>query len=400
MLDSRSLATIQRAVAGAGLDGWLLYDFRGNNPIASSVIGLAGMVTRRIFVFVPREGTPVAITHAIEQVPWASWPREWEKHVYSSWRSLEETLRRVVAGKRVAMEYSPGDAVPYVDYVPAGVLEMVRAAGAEVVTSGEIVSRVHAVWTDAERAAHERAAEAIARIAREAFTRMGKAARSSSPLTEHDVAEWIRGEFRREGLETDHGPNVSVGANAANPHYEPSAERSATVRVGDVVLIDLWAREPEKDGKGPGVYADQTWMGVVGEPSARALAVWTAIRDARDAAIAALRERLGSGETVRGGEIDDASRAVIVARGFGDQFTHRTGHSIDVRGLHGSGPHIDNLETREERALVPGVGFSIEPGVYLSGELGMRTEVNGYVAPDGRTLVITPREIQRDLIVV
>ena len=400
MLNTRSLSTIQRAIGDAGLDGWLLYDFRGLNQIANAVIGLAGMVTRRIFVYIPRSGAPVAITHAIEQGPWREWPREWGKEVYSSWRSLEDALRHTVAGKRVAMEYSPGDAVPYVDYVPAGVLEMVRAAGAEVVTSGEIVSRVHAVWTEPQRAAHERAAEVIARVAKEAFARMGKAARSESPLTEHQVAEWIRGEFAKAGLETDHGPNVSIGPNAANPHYEPSAERSATIREGEVVLIDLWAREPEKDGNGPGVYADQTWMAVVGEPSARAREVWTAIRDARDAAIATLRERLGRGETVRGGDVDDASRAVIVSRGFGEQFVHRTGHSIDVRGLHGSGPHIDNLETREERALVPGVGFSIEPGIYLSGELGMRTEVNAYVAPDGRTLVITPREIQRDLIVV
>jgi Xaa-Pro aminopeptidase len=276
---------------------------------------------------------------------------------------------------------------------------MVRAAGAEVLTSGEIVSRVYAVWSDAHRATHERAAEIIARIARQAFARAGKAARSKQPLTEHALAEWIRGEFAASDLETDHGPNVSVGANAANPHYEPSAERSATIGVGDVVLIDLWARE--KGGtEGPGMYADQTWMGVVGEPSARAREVWTTIRDARDAALATLRERLGRGEAVRGGEVDDASRAVVVSRGFGDRFVHRTGHSIDVRGLHGSGPHIDNLETREERVLVPGVGFSIEPGIYLDGELGMRTEVNGYVAADGKTLVVTPREIQRDLIVV
>ncbi|HEX2780694.1 MAG TPA: M24 family metallopeptidase [Gemmatimonadaceae bacterium] len=400
MLNQRSLATIQRAIADAGLDGWLLYDFRGLNPISGGVIGLAGMVTRRVFCLVPRSGAPTAITHAIEQLPWSEWPRDWGKEVYSSWRSLEETLRRVVAGKRVAMEYSPGDAVPYVDYVPAGVLGMVRAAGAEVVTSGEIVSRVYAVWTDAQLAAHERAAETIARIAKQAFDRAGKAARTKTPLTEHQLAEWIRGEFAKAGLETDHGPNVSVGANAANPHYEPSEAKSSPIREGDVVLIDLWAREPGRDGAGPGVYADQTWMATVGEPSAQARRVWEAIRDARDAALAALRERLGRGERVRGGEIDDASRAVVVARGFGDRFVHRTGHSIDVRGLHGSGPHIDNLETREERALIPGVGFSIEPGVYLPGEIGMRTEVNGYVAADGRTLVVTPREIQRDLIVI
>ena len=393
MLNARSLAGIQRAIADAGVDGWLLYDFRRINPIAAGMLAREGMLTRRIFCWIPRSGNPVAITHAIEQGPWRDWPREWGKEVYSSWQSLESTLRGVVAGKRVAMEYSPGDAVPYVDYVPAGVLEMVRAAGAEVVTSGELVSRVYAVWTDEERASHERAAEIIAAIAKEAFARAGAAVKAGKPIDEFALTEWIRGEFARHDLETDHGPN------AANPHYEPGPDRSSPITKGSVVLIDLWAREKALPSGGPGMYADQTWMASIGEPSAKAKEVFAAIRDARDAAVALLRERLTAGQVVRGGEVDDASRAVVVSRGYGDAFTHRTGHSIDVRGLHGSGPHIDNLETREERALVPGVGFSIEPGVYLPGEMGMRTEINAYVGSDGRSLVITPREIQRELIV-
>lgn len=400
MLNQRSLAGVQRAIADAGVDGWLLYDFRRINPIAAGMLAREGMLTRRIFCYIPRSGNPVAITHAIEQGPWRDWPADWTKVVYSSWPSLEESLRSAVSGRRVAMEYSPGDAVPYVDYVPGGVLEMVRNAGAEVVTSGELVSRIYAVWTDEEIASHERAAEIIARVAKDAFARAGKAAREMAPLTEFALTEWIRGEFARHDLETDHGPNVSVGANAANPHYEPSADASSAILPGSVVLIDLWAREKSLASGGPGMYADQTWMASVGEPSQRARDVFAAIRDARDAALSLLRQRLTAGEPVRGGEIDDAARAVVVSRGFGDAFTHRTGHSIDVRGLHGSGPHIDNLETREERLLVPGVGFSIEPGIYLSGELGMRTEVNAYVAADGRSVVVTPREIQRDLIVV
>jgi Xaa-Pro dipeptidase len=400
MLNPRSLAGVQRAIADAGVDGWLLYDFRRINPIAAGMLAREGMMTRRIFCYVPRSGNPVAITHAIEQGPWLDWPRDWGKVVYSSWPSLEESLRTTLKGKRVAMEYSPGDAVPYVDYVPGGVLEMVRNAGAEVVTSGELVSRIYAVWTDEEIASHERVAEIIARVAKDAFARAGRAAKGNAPLTEYTLMEWIRGEFARHDLETDHGPNVSVGANAANPHYEPSADASSAILPGAIVLIDLWAREKSLASGGPGMYADQTWMASVGEPSPRARDVFAAIRDARDAALALLRERLTAGKPVRGGEIDDAARAVVVSRGFGDAFTHRTGHSIDVRGLHGSGPHIDNLETREERLLVPGVGFSIEPGIYLPGELGMRTEVNAYVAADGRSVVVTPREIQRDLIVV
>ena len=393
MLTPESLPRLQSALAEAGLDGWLLFDFRAVNPIAGGLLRLEGMVTRRVFAYVPREGTPVAVTHAIEQVQWANWPRQWKREVYSSWRTLEETLGRLVRGRRVAMEYSPGDAVPYVDRVPAGVLDMVRAAGATVASSGELVTRFYAVWTPAELASHRRAAEAIAGIAREAFARAGSLAGTREGITEYALMAWMREAFARAGLETDHGPNVSVGANAANPHYEPSAERSATIARGDVLLIDLWAREPNG-----GVYADQTWMASLGAPNKRATSVWTTVRDARDAAIAFLRERLSAGAAVRGGDADDAARAVVVERGFGQYFTHRTGHSIDARDLHGSGPHLDNLETRDERLLIPGVGFSIEPGVYIPGEIGMRCEVNAYVGE--RELVVTPGEYQRELIVV
>ena len=393
MLSAESLPKFQRALADADLDGWLLYDFRGTNPIASGLLGLEGMVTRRVFALIPREGRPVAITHAIEQTQWARWPAAWGREVYSSWRSLEQLVGTLVRGKRVAMEYSPGDAVPYVDRVPAGVLELVRAAGATVVTSGELVSRLYATWSPEGLASHRRTAEKLATIAREALAMAGARAREGREIAEHELMQWMLARFEAEGLETDHGPNVSAGANAANPHYEPSAEHPRPIRAGDVLLIDLWARE-----KSGGVWADQTWMASLGEPSAEATRVWEAVRDARDAAIAMLRARLAHGGAVQGGEIDDAARAVIVARGFGDQFIHRTGHSIDASGLHGAGPHIDNLETREERLLVPGVGFSIEPGVYLAGRVGMRSEVNGFVGPEG--LVITPESYQRDLLIV
>jgi Xaa-Pro aminopeptidase len=253
------------------------------------------------------------------------------------------------------------------------------------------------VWSDAQVASHKRAAEQIARIAKEAMTRAGQRAQSGTPVTEHELQQWIVKEFESHGLEADDPPIVAAGANAADPHYGPDAARPRHVKKGEILLIDLWARERSSGGE-PGVYADQTWMASLGEPSQRALEVWTTIRDARDAALALLRERLGAGKPVRGGEVDDAARAVVVARGFGQFFPHRTGHSIDPRDLHGSGPHIDNLETREERALVPGVGFSIEPGVYVTGEIGMRTEVNGFVLPDG--VLVTPTEPQHDLLVV
>ncbi|MCR4339052.1 MAG: M24 family metallopeptidase [Gemmatimonadaceae bacterium] len=391
MLTPQSLPSIQQAIRESTADGWLIFDFHGLNPIASGMLRLEGMTTRRLFAFIPREGTPVAISHAIEQGPWKHWPAEWKKLEYSGWRVLESTLAEVVGGKRVAMEYSAGDAVPYLDRVPAGVIEMVRAAGATVESSADLVTRFYAVWSEEQLASHLRAAETISGIAHEAISLAGERASSGSPMQEFELKQWILDRFAKEKLETDHGPIVAIGPNAANPHYEPTAGESAPIDRGAILLIDLWAREAE------GVYADQTWMGSLGEPDARSLKVWEAVRDARDAAIALLRKRLGSSTPVRGGEVDDAARGVIEERGFGPQFIHRTGHSIDPRDLHGSGPNIDNLETREERTLLPGVGFSIEPGVYLRGDVGMRTEVNAFV---GRDLVVTPKEIQRDLIIV
>ncbi|MEJ7811246.1 MAG: M24 family metallopeptidase [Gemmatimonadaceae bacterium] len=396
MLTPETLPAMQSAIAEAGLDGWLLFDFHGLNPIARGMLGLGGMGTRRIFALIPRRGVPVAITHNIEQGAWRDWPAEWRRERYSTWRALEETLATHVRGLRVAMEYSPGDAVPYLDRIPAGVLDLVRAAGAEVVSSADLVTRFYATLTAAQIASHERASVVVARVGREAIERAGQLAGAGTPAHEHELAAWILDRFARAGLHADHPPIVAAGANGADPHYEPSADRPRQIARGEMLLIDLWAREIEPVG----VYADQTWMGSLGAPSARAASVWEAVRDARDAAIALVRARGTAGAPVRGGELDDAAREVISARGFGDYFIHRTGHSIDARDLHGSGPHIDNYETREERVLAPGVAFSIEPGVYIAGDVGMRSEVNVYMASGGEGAVVTPAEYQRELFVV
>lgn len=393
MLNTKTLPAIQSALKEMQLDGWLLFDFHGLNPVATGMLRFEGLLSRRIFALIPKEGAPIAISHNIEQGPWKHWPAEWPKKRYSSWQALEKELAELVKGKKVAMEYSPGDAVPYLDRVPAGVLEMVKAAGAKVVTSGELVTRFYAGWSAANVDSHRRAAAAIAQIAKDAFTVAGKRAKGGSPLAEHELQQWIMERFKEKNLFADHGPIIAAGANAANPHYEPSSANPRPIKQGEILLIDLWAREQNADA----LYADQTWMASLGEPSKRALDVWTAVRDARDAAIALVQGRVSKGEPVRGGEVDDASRNVIVKRGFGEYFTHRTGHSIDSRDLHGSGPHIDNLETREERFLIPGVGFSIEPGIYISGEIGMRTEVNMYLAA-GKAFV-TPETYQKDLII-
>jgi Xaa-Pro dipeptidase len=396
VLSPKSLSQIQEVLRELKLDGWLLYDFRGTNPIALGVLPLQRdvLMSRRIFALIPREGVPQALSHAIEDGPWKNWPAEWPRERYSSWRTLESALGKLVKGKTVAMEYSAGDAVPYLDRIPAGVLEMVKSAGATVVSSGELVSRFYAVWSAAHVASHRRAADAIAKVARDAINVAGRRARGGAPMAEHELAKWILDRFAEQKLVTEHGPDVAVGANAANPHYVPSASAPRAINMGDILLIDLWAREDTADG----TYADQTWMASIGTPSRRALDVWNAIKDARDAAIKLVQDRVAAGKPVRGAEADDASRDVIASRGFAEFFTHRTGHSIDPRDLHGSGPNIDNLETREERLLLPGTAFSIEPGIYIAGEIGMRTEVNMYIE-NGRA-VVTPADYQRELIVI
>jgi len=392
MLTTDTLPAVQRALADASLDGWLIFDFQGVNPVAAGLLGLDGLLSRRVFAWIPRDGAPVAVTHNIEQGPWRRWPAEWRRERYSAWTTLESTLARLVSGKRVAMEYSPGDAVPYLDRVPAGVLDMVRAAGATVVSSADLVTRFYAVWTPEQLASHQRAAEIVANVGRGAIALAGERNAAGSPVTEHELRGWISERFDRAGLIADHPAIVAAGANAANPHYEPSAEQSRTIGRGDLLLVDLWAKEAD----GGGVFADQTWMGVLGEPNDEAQQVWAVVRDARDAAIQLVRS--SGGAPLSGAAVDDAARAVITERGYGEYFTHRTGHSIDPRSLHGAGPHMDNFETREERLLIPGVAFSIEPGVYIPGRIGVRSEVNAFIGQRAGEVIITPREYQHDLL--
>ncbi|HEX2189125.1 MAG TPA: M24 family metallopeptidase [Longimicrobiaceae bacterium] len=382
-LTAETAARIQEELRARGLDGWLLYAFRDNNPIASDMMGLPAL-TRRYFVLVPAEGTPVALTHRIEQQPWRGWIGE--NRPYSTWRELEAALAELLGGLgRVAMEYSPGDAVPYVDRVPAGVLEMVRATGVEPVTSADLVSTFYARWSPEGEAAHRRAAVAVQETAHAAFRRIADAVGAGERITEWDVRGWIGGELARRGLRVGVDGIVAVNGNAANPHYGPSAEEHSEIRRGDLVLIDLWGKEGED-----AIYADQTWMGYVGEEVPERLAsLFATLRDAREAAVALLRERWEAEEPVHGWEVDEAAHRVLVDAGHADQVFHRTGHSID-RELHGSGPNIDNLETRDTRRLIPGVGFSVEPGLYFPGDVGFRTEIDVFMGPDGPE-VTTPR---------
>lgn len=375
-ISADTVARIQQELRAHDVDGWLLFNFKGINAVANDLLGLPAL-TRRYFVWIPTEGTPVAVTHRIEQQPWTGWIGDnWP---YSSWRELESRLAQLLPGNpRVAMEYAAGDAVPYVDKVPAGVIEMIRATGAQPVTSGDLVSAFYARWSAEGVASHHRAARHVYEVAHEAFRRIAAAVREGRETGEWQVRQWIMGEFARRGITVGGDAIVAVNANAANPHYAPSADHHAPIRRDDLVLIDLWGKENDD-----AIYADQTWMGYAGEAVPERLAgIFAAVRDARLAAIDLIRTRWDAGREVAGWEADDASRNVIESRGWGEAFIHRTGHSID-RELHGSGPNIDNLESRDTRRLIQGVGFSIEPGIYLSGDVGFRSEVDVYMGPDG-----------------
>jgi Xaa-Pro aminopeptidase len=374
-LSPETIEAVRRQVAELGHDGWLLYNFRDNNPVASRLLGLPAM-TRRYFVYLPVEGQPVAITHRIEQQPWATWTGE--KRQYSSWRELDAELASVVGGKRVAMEWAEGDAVPYVDHVPAGVVELIRSAGAEIVSSGDLVSAFHSRWSAEGEASHRRAAQVVHDVAHDAFLRVVQTLRGGGRASEWDTRTWVTRELVRRGLTVGADADIAVNANATNPHYAATAESHSEIREGDLLLIDLWGKENDD-----AVYADQTWMGYVGETVPdRLAAVFTVLSAARDAAIQHVLSRSAAGEAVLGYEVDDVARGVIERGGHGPHFIHRTGHSID-RDLHGSGPNIDNLETKDTRTLIRGVGFSIEPGIYIPGDVGFRTEVDMYMGAGG-----------------
>jgi Xaa-Pro aminopeptidase len=377
---------VQEALRGQGLDGWLLYEFRGTNPIAAMLLGV-GKTTRRAFVLVPSEGEPVALLHAIETSSWRHWP--FERRTYSGWRTLESELARLVAGRtRLAMEVSPGGAVPTLDCVPAGIAGVILGFGVELASSGDLVSRFHSAWTAEQLEDHRRAARVLATVAGQAFGRAADAVRAGAPTTEGALSEWIRRRLAEEGLVTQADCIVAVGPRASDSHYAPVGA-GEPIRRGDLLLIDLWGAF---EGSVP---ADQTWMGALAASvDERTQAVWEAVRDARDTALAFLRQSHAAGKEVRGRDVDDVARRLIGERGFGEWFVHRTGHSIDTQ-LHGAGPNLDNLETRDDRMLVPGVGFSVEPGIYVPGEIGVRSEVNVHWGADGPE--VTPSEPQSEI---
>ncbi len=371
------IEAIQAALRETGVDGWLFYDHHGRDPLAYGILGLdPGMhVTRRWYYLIPASGTPQKLVHRIEAGRLDTLPGP--KEHYSSWQELERKLEALLGGvQRVAMQYSPRNAIMYVSMVDAGTIEVLRAWGKEIVSSADLVSRFEAVLTDEQIATHYAAGEKIDRVLAAGWKEMGTRVRGGG-TDEYGMVEWLSEAMRREGLVWEHGPNVSCGPNSADSHYEPVQGGSSAIRQGDFVLIDLWGKLQRPNA----VYYDITWTGVVGrEPTDREQSIYATVRDARDAGIRLVEDRFAARKPLAGWEVDDAARSVIAAAGFGEWFTHRTGHNIGAE-IHGSGAHLDNLETHDVRLILPQTCFSIEPGVYFPGEFGVRNEINMITRP-------------------
>jgi Xaa-Pro dipeptidase len=367
------IGAVQRALAADRLDGWLLYDFQGSNPVSYRLAGMGGgghLATRRWFYLIPRAGEPRALVHAIERHNLDHLPGG--KTIYAGREQLQAGLAGLLAGvARVAMEYSPNCAIPYVSRVDAGTIELVRSLGAEVVSSGDLIQQFEAHWSDAAIATHRVAAGKLHRIKDQAFAEVARRMRDGVPTTEYDIQQKMAGWFTDEGLIAESAPNVSAQENAGNPHYLPTAATHRLIRPNELLLLDLWGKLRE-----PGsVYADITWIGftgaVVPEPMTRAFA---AVCGARDAAVSAIEAAARARREIRGFEADQAARRVLIDAGYETAILHRTGHSLG-ENVHGNGAHLDDYETHDERRLLPGTGFTIEPGVYFR-DFGVRTEIN------------------------
>jgi len=365
---------IQKDLRAAGLDGWLFYDFRGRDPIAQRLLKLPeGMRTRRWFYFVPAKGAPRKLLHKIETLALESLPGA--ALYYAGHAELQVNLKKLLAGaKRVAMQYSPKNQIPYIAMVDAGTIELVRLAGAKVVSSADLVQKYEACWTAEQLASHRAAGAAIDRIVAEAFAFAAKCVRERKALTEYDLKQFILREFAAAGIVADEGPDVAVNANASDPHYGPTAEKAAAIRDGDFLLLDVWGKTKEKGS----VYYDITWVGYLGATVPKKIAqVFAVVREARDKAVELIRARVAAGKELQGWEVDQAAREVIEKAGYGKYFFHRTGHNIG-EAIHGNGANMDNLETHDVRRVIARTCTSVEPGIYLK-EFGIRSEVDVYI---------------------
>ncbi len=375
---------IQDALREERIDGWLLYNFRGSNVFATRIIDLPPhiMQTRRYFYFIPANGSPQKLVHNIEQWNLDSLPGE--KTMYVSWQSLREGVKKIVgSARKVAMEYSPMNNIPYVSNVDAGTIELVRSLGFEVVSSANLVQRFESCWDDEQEKDNMETAKHMREIVDLTFGFIKQRINAGATVDEYDVQQFMASEFKKRGLKTESDPNCSVNANSANPHYEPTKEVHSPLHKGDFVLFDLWA----KKDKARSVYSDITWTGYIGETVPEEYTkIFNIVKGGRDAAIRFVQESFKGGKEICGYQVDDAARDYFKEKGYDQYFVHRTGHSIGEE-IHGNGANIDNLETRDERRIIPRTSFSIEPGIYLPGKFGVRSEVDMYVTKNKEAIV-------------
>lgn len=383
------LPVAQAALRAQGLAAWWIYDFRGNNPVAERYLGMPGAhFSRRVVLAVPAEGTPTLLAHAIERGAAERGP--WPVRTYADRQGLRAALTEMNPGGPVAIEYAPEADLPYVSHVDAGTVELLRAVGVDVRSSAEVL-QAFAVWTPAQVAAHERAAAAVMQVCAGAFDEIRRRLAAGEAVREHEVQRWIAARFAERGLVTGHDATVGFGPNAGDPHYSPRAQDDRALGLGEVVLIDLWAKEERADAP----YADVTWMGVRGEPAAEVARAWVAVRDARDLGVRTIADAYAAGRPPAGWEVDRAVRDFLTAQGYGDAFVHRTGHSLGWGPIHGEAAHLDDFETRDVRRLTPGFGVTVEPGVYLPA-FGVRSELNVLLESGGpRVTTGQQRELER-----
>ena len=368
-----NLGEIQEALRERKFDAWLFYDHHHRDPIAYRVLGVREdlMVTRRWFYLIPAQGEPAKLVHRIEAGHLDPLPGN--KDVYSGWQELWDKLRTMVSNHTtLAMQYSPNNLIPYVGLVDAGTVELVRGFGNTIVSSADLVARFEAVWSEEQVASHFAARDAIDKVTAAAFQEIGRRVRNGG-THEHEMQQWILEAFRRENIITEDLPVVAVNQHSSDPHFEPRADRSARIKLGDHVLLDIWGKKNTPNA----VYYDITWTGVVGKPSEQQRKIFEVVRSGRDAAIQAVESAIQERRKIAGWEVDRAARDSITQAGYGEYFIHRTGHSIGV-SVHANGANMDNLETKDEREIIPNSCFSIEPGVYLP-EFGVRSEVNTLV---------------------
>ncbi len=378
------IKSIQQALREQKIEAWLLYDFWKRNEYAQRILDYPKHIlnTRRFFYLIPATGEPRKLVHSIER--WNLDHLPGEKTIFLSWQSLESGLQDLLKGvKTVAMEYSPNNAIPYISKVDAGTIEMVKRTGVNVVSSMNLAQYFEARWTEAAYRDNLETAAAMRQIVDLAFRFMKDRIVRKERVTEYDVQQFMMGQFAARGLATGVEPNCSVNANSGNPHYEPTKEVHSELHEGDFVLIDLWAK---KNAAGS-TYNDITWTGYLGKSVPEKYAkIFAVVAGARDAALNLLKESFAKKRPLRGCDVDDAARNHIVSHGFGEFFIHRTGHSI-TEDLHGSGANMDNLETKDERTIIPETSFSIEPGIYFMGDFGIRSEINVYITKDGQVVV-------------